>query len=130
MADHPHAVLYRDYLERLSVGDVDAVEPMIAPDVVWHEPGGELVIHGREALVAQMRAVTGGMEVRFEIHDVLANDEHTVTLYRMKVAAGGGELDARVAEIWHVSNGTVTERWTFVEDSQTFLDVFEAAGGA
>lgn len=126
MGEHPNASLYRRYLEGLAAGDVDTVVSMIAPDVIWHEPGGELAIHGRDALVERMRAVTGGFDVRFDLHDVLANDEHTVALYEMTVDGGGRRLVARVAEVWHVADGAVAERWSFAEDSEAFLRFFTA----
>ena len=124
MPEHPNATVYRRYLEMLGAGDVDGVAPMIANEVVWHEPGGTASIEGREALLGQMQAVTGHFDLDLVLHDVVANDDHTVALYEMIVEAEGKKLNARIAEIWHVSDGSVTERWAFTDDPGGFASFF------
>jgi ketosteroid isomerase-like protein len=52
------------------------------------------------------------------LHDVLANDEHAVGLARATGSRQGKQLDSRDVAIYHVSNGKITEAWTFAEDQR------------
>jgi len=130
MAEHPNEALYRRYLERFSAGDIDAVAPLIADDVVWNEPGGVHALHGKEALLEQMRWVTTNLDIEIVLHDALANDDHVVALIEWHVRAGVRTLTSRQVEIWHVRDATVTERWLYVEDVDAFADFFTWAGSS
>ena len=126
MAEHPNSALYRQYADRISAGDVNAVTPMLADQVIWREPSGEHAIHGMEMLAEQMRWVTSNLNPEINVHDVLANDEHTVALVEWRMQGGGRAFTSRMVEIWHVRDGRVTERWLFVEDIEGFLGFFSS----
>jgi len=129
MADHPNAALYERYVDMVSRGDIDAVASLLAEDVVWREPGGRHAFSGREALLEQMTWVVSNLEVHIDVHDVLANNEHTVALIDWRMRSGGHELTARMVETWHVFEGQVKERWLFVEDIEAFVDFFTTLDG-
>ena len=95
MADHPNAELLRKGYEAFDKGDMAALTELFDTDVVWHVPGTSPIsgVHtGREAVFAVFAKtveLTGG-SFKIELHDVLANDEHTVALTRATGSRGRG----------------------------------------
>ena len=50
------------------------------------------------------------------IHDVLANDDHVVSLLNLTASRGDKSLDIRAVHIMHIADGRLTEFWNFQED--------------
>lgn len=57
-----------------------------------------------------------------DLHDVVANDDHVVGLVTATVRVGDEAFTYRTAEIVHVKDGKVTERWAFSDDTQAITD--------
>ncbi len=125
MAEHPNATVYRTAMERFMAGDETAAD-LIADDVVWHQIGAE-TLHGKQALFESMSGLEG-IEFDAELHDVVANDDHVVGLVIATVDAGDGPFTYRTAEIAHVEDGKVTERWAFSDDTQAIIEFFSGLG--
>ncbi len=123
MADHPNADLYRKGMERFADGDIDAFGEMLADDVVWWQIGMTEPVRGKEAVIEQMAAFED-VEFDLDLHDVLANDEHTVVLVSVTVRAGDEEFRYRTAEIVHIDDGKITERWAFSDDTEAITGFF------
>jgi len=123
MAEHPNAALLRKGYEAFARGDIAALTDMFAEDMVWHVPGNNLISgehKGRDAVFAvfaKTMELTGGT-FKIDLHDIVANDEHTVSLTRAAASRQGKQLDLRGADIYHIRNGKVTEWWSFVEDQR------------
>lgn len=122
MGDHPNAALVRQAMEAFMAGDMSLWDQVIADDVVWHEIGGRTV-RGKDALAARMGEMEG-IEFSGDLHDVVGNDEHVVALVETNVKTGGKELGYRTAEVLHVSDGKITERWTMSDDTQAITEFF------
>ena len=122
MADHPYAVLIKTGHAAFEQGDMAAITELFAEDVVWHLFGSNQVagVHrGRDAVFAafaKMAELSGGT-FKFEIHDVVANDEHAVALARATGTREGRSLDSIDTDVYHMKDGKVTEFWSFVEDN-------------
>ncbi len=127
MGEHPNVAAYRAAASAFSEGDAEAFGSMLAEDVDWHTIGGE-TISGREAVSGSMSGLEG-VEFEVDVHDVVGNDEHLVALMEVRVKAGDQKLDYRTAEIMHVSDGLVTERWAFSDDTQAIVEFFSRLGG-
>lgn len=127
MGDHPNAAMFRSAFESFDAGDADAFGSMLAEDVVWHEIGGKTV-HGRNAVASSMSGMEG-VEFEGSLHDVVGNDEHVVGLVEAHVKAGDDEITYRTAEIMHVEDGKVTERWAFSDDTQAISEFFGKLAG-
>lgn len=125
MAEHPNATIYRTAIEKFMSGDESAAE-MLADDVVWHQIGAG-PLHGRQAVLESMSGMEG-VDFEIDIHDVVANDEHVVGLITATVDAGDGPFTYRTAEIAHVEEGKVTERWAFSDDTKAITDFFANLG--
>ena len=66
-----------------------------------------------------------GYDIKWEVHDVLASDDHVIGLGTAVVKKkDGGSLTYRTAEIYHVKNGQVSERWAFSDDTKAITDFF------
>lgn len=127
MGDHPNAALLRSGFESFNAGDSEAFGAMLAEDVVWHTIGGE-TIHGRDAVASSMSGMEG-VEFEGTLHDVVGNDDHVVGLVEAHIKAGDQEFSYRTAEIMHVSDGKVTERWAMSDDTQAITEFFSGLGG-
>ncbi len=127
MGDHPNVAMFRSAFESFTEGDDSAFGSILAEDVVWHEIGGE-TLHGREAVTSSMSGMEG-VEFDGSLHDVVGNDEHVIGLVEAHVKAGEDEITYRTAEIMHVDDGKVTERWAFSDDTQAIIDFFSSLGG-
>lgn len=127
MGDHANAALLRTAFESFNAGDSDAFGAVLADDVVWHTIGGE-TMHGRDAVASSMSGMEG-VEFEGKLHDVVGNDDHVIGLVEAHVKVGDDEISYRTAEIMHVADGKVTERWAFSDDTQAIIDFFSKLGG-
>ncbi|HEY4606477.1 MAG TPA: nuclear transport factor 2 family protein [Acidimicrobiia bacterium] len=127
MSEHPNAALYRSVMERFGAGDVDALSDIIADDVVWWQIGSPEPVRGKDALLQSMLGMEG-VDFVLDLHDVVANDDHVVGLVTATVTMGDKNLTYRTAEIAHVKDGKVTERWAFSDDTQAIIDFFSPLG--
>jgi len=126
MGDHPNATLVRNMLDAFNSGDAAAAAEFLASDVKWHMIGGETG-EGLEGLQAMMSG--DGPSITAEAHDVLANDGHAVALVQATAEADGQTFVYRTAEIMHISDGKVTERWAFSDDTQAISEFFAQFAG-
>jgi ketosteroid isomerase-like protein len=125
MADHPNAALIRAAAEAMERGgDMAEQMKMLADDVVWHEIGRDEPIRGKQALMERYAGLAGRGSISTETHDVLANDEHTVQLVTATATAGDKQLTYRTAEIYHIRDGKITERWAFSDDTERINQFF------
>ena len=119
MADHPNAAAIRAAAEKMEQdGDMMSQMDLLADDVVWHEIGRDEPVRGKQALIDRFQGMPEGASIRIETHDVVANDEHTIQLVTATATMGGQELVYRTAEIFHMRDGKITERWAFSDDTE------------
>jgi uncharacterized protein len=125
MVEHPNAVLARQMTDALSRGDMQALEGFLADDVIWHEIGRSEPRRGKAALRA---SAAGGGAVDYQItgtlHDVVANDDHTIALVDATATRGGKTLTYRTAEVYHIRDGKIAERWAFSDDTAAITAFF------
>jgi len=128
MADHPSAARIRAVSEEVErSGDLSRSFDMLADDVVWHEIGRDDAIRGRQALLERFNQMPLGGTIKVETHDVVATDDHAIQLVAATATMDDQELVYRTAEIYHVRDGKVTERWAFSDDTERINRFF---GGA
>ena len=127
MDAHPNGTLLRGLLEAFAAGDVAAMETAIDDDMIWHAPGTNRFsgqFRGRTASMqrlAQMREA--GISTRFDVHDVVANNEHVVALVHVHLeVADGRRYDQPQVQVAHVRDGRIVEFWTMNQD-QAVLDL-------
>jgi len=125
MADHPNAAMVRSMMESLNSGDLEGMADSLADDVVWHEIGNPEPVRGKAALAARFTGPGApDYEITGELHDVIANDDHTIALATATGKRGGRTLIYRVAEIYHIRDGKIAERWAFSDDTGAINEFF------
>jgi ketosteroid isomerase-like protein len=122
---HRNAETYRQLYEYFLKRDVEGAKELISPDVRWHEAGLAEPIRGLDALVERF-STTGNLSPDVDIHDILANDEHTIALVTARMRkASGDTVSYKAVEVMHFEDGMLTERWAFMdavpEDVQAFF---------
>ncbi len=128
MAEHPNAAKIRALAEEVEQsGDMSRSFEMMSDDIVWHEIGSDQPIRGKQALIERFQGMPEGASIKTETHDVVANDEHAIQLVTATATMGGQELVYRTAEIYHMRDGKVVERWAFSDDTDRINKFF---GGA
>jgi len=128
MADHPNAAKLRAASEAIEQsGDVMSQMDMVDDDVVWHEIGSDEPLRGKQALIERFSGMPEGAGIKIETHDVLANDDHAIQLVTATATMGDQSLTYRTAEIYHMRDGKITERWAFSDDTDRINKFF---GGA
>jgi len=54
----------------------------------------------------------------------VANDDHTVVLTIATATRDGRTLEYRTAEILHIRDGKIAERWAFSDDTEAITKFF------
>jgi ketosteroid isomerase-like protein len=124
--EHPDAIAYRQTANAFRAGDLDLVETLVAPEVVWHVPGDHEwagTIEGREALLPWLaRLVTIGFWL--VEHDVFASDEHVCAVSTMGARRDGVDVQTRVVSIFRYRDGQQVERWFYPDDAAAWNAIF------
>ena len=125
MADHPNVEIVRNQLGDFSSGNLEGAAGAFSDDIVWNMIGGEK-LEGIDALRASFESMPSGEGFSFTVepHDVIGNDDHVVALVEATVSMGDASFSYRTAEIYHLSDGKITERWAFSDDTQRITDFF------
>ncbi len=119
--EHPNAIAIRKMGDAMQAGDMETLDGVMADDIVWHEIGGDTK-RGKAALRAE--ATGADYDITFKVHDVVANDEHAIALGEATATQGDKSLNYRTAEIYHMKDGKITERWAFSDDTKAITDFF------
>lgn len=131
MAEHPNAAVVRRAMQAMNSMDMaqaeqemGIVEAFMADDIVWHEIGRGEPRRGKDELRAAMMGGERDYTITYELHDVVANDEHAIAMGTATATRGDRTLEYRTAEIFHMRDGKATERWAFSDDTAAILDFF------
>ena len=125
MAASENAAIARQVTDAFERRDMEALDRLIADDIVWHEIGRAEPRRGKDSMRA---AAPGGDEADYEItgtaHDILATDDHAVVLVNATATRGGKTFNYRTAEIYHIRDGQIAERWAFSDDTAAISAFF------
>jgi uncharacterized protein len=105
-------------------GDPEAISAVLSDDVEWHEIGRDEPIRGKAALAERFAGGMPKWQIKPDVHDMLANEEHAISLVTATATMGGDSFTYRVAEIYHVRDGKVTARWAFSDDTAAINEFF------
>jgi uncharacterized protein len=118
---HPNEELVRKAFDAFANGDVETLRELMDQDSVWHAPGRNPLAGDHRGVDAILAYFARTMELtagtfRSELHDVVANDEHAVSLFVALGEREGKTLEARNVLVTHVRNGKLAETWLFSGD--------------
>jgi ketosteroid isomerase-like protein len=129
--EHPNATLAREGFEAFQRGDMAWMDEHMSDDVVWHIGGNSKwagAYEGKSKVldVFGRQAQAMGQQPSVDIHDVLANDDHVVTMgtARAKGPDGSG-AEWKYVQVFHIKDGMLTEAWGMAENDAAvdpFLD--------
>ena len=123
MADHPMAAKYREGTKAMDEGRPEEAADMVADDVTWWMIGAAEPLKGKQALMESMGAMSD-VDLKIDMHDVIANDEHLIALVTATATRNGKTLVYKTAEIHHHKDGKITERWAFSDDTDAINKFF------
>ena len=128
MTEHPNVEHARRGYEAFAKGDLATLSELIAADAVWHVRSvGPLNgdYHGRDQVFGffgRLAEETGGT-FRLDVHDILANDEHTAVLATLSASRGGKSVETPVVNVSHNDgDGKITEFWTSTTEPEAAID--------
>jgi uncharacterized protein len=124
MQEHPNAARVREWIDSLNRGDMQAMADFVTDDVEWHEIGRPEPLRGKAALQAAMTGGAADYKITAKLHDVVANDDHTIALVEATATRGAKTLNYRTAEIVHLRDGRVAQRWAFSDDTAAIIAFF------
>ena len=131
MAEHPNVSLVRRAMQAMTETDMSKaeqemalVDAFMADDIVWHEIGRAEPRRGKAELQAAMMEGARDWTIEYDIHDVVANDDHAIALGTATATRGDRTLVYRTAEVFHIRNGKATERWAFSDDTAAITAFF------
>ena len=116
--DHPHAELARRVHSAIVSADLDAMRELFTSDVVWHVGGqGPLAADFKGikpvlGLFGRLYDMADGT-LAYDVHDVLADDEHAVVLLTLRATIAGRAVQDKAVHVCHVRDGRISEVWAF-----------------
>lgn len=118
---HPNEELLRKATDALNAGDVEAFLGMHTDDVVLHVTGRNALsgdFKGKAELASSLQQQIGMLDSppEFELHDVLATNEHGVVLGRQRATRAGRTLEVDTVVVAHVRDGRFSEIWVTSND--------------
>jgi ketosteroid isomerase-like protein len=134
MAAQEDAELVRRGYEAFIAGDMEWLNEHLHENVVWHVPGHNLTsgdYRGREDVLAFFARSVQIALPEFDIHDVVASDDHVVALTatRWRRNDNGETFEDRIGQVFHLDGGQVLEVWTLGEDLAGFDQFLEGVSG-
>ena len=131
MAEHPNVALVRRAMQAMNEQDMSKaqqemaiVDAFMADDIIWHEIGRAEPRRGKDELRAAMMEGGPGQTITYDLHDVIANDDHAIALGTATATRGGKTLVYRTAEVFHIRDGKAVERWAFSDDTAAITAFF------
>jgi len=129
-AQHVNVERTRRAYEAFAKGDMQVVGDMMADNIVWHVPGAGILAgdyRGKDAVFGffgKLMQETGGT-FKIDVHDILANGEHSVALVTNSGDRNGKHIEWRAANISHAdAEGRMIEFWGFPEDTRAVDEFF------
>ena len=119
---HVNVERQRRAYDAFAAADMATLSELIADDTVWHILGhGPLAgdYKGKDAVFGffgKLMELSGGT-FKLDVHDILANDEHSIVLVTERAEKDGKSWEGRAVHVSHTdSEGRNKEFWAFQED--------------
>ena len=134
MSAQEDAELVRRGYDAFIAGDMVFLNEHLHENVVWHAPGTNLLSGdhtGREDVLAFFARTVQVALPEFQIHDIVASDDHTVGLLTITWRRNDNQSTFvdHVSQVFHLDGGRVLEVWTMSEDLAGFDRFLEGASG-
>ncbi len=128
---HPNAELAERAWLAVAEADIETLETLWRPDIVWHVTAdnpwsGDHV--GRDAVLDYLAAVgEAGESYEAHIEDILASDDRVLIVSRVIARRGDRSVDTRQGLLAHIEDGRFSEVWTMPLDPLAFARFWQAS---
>ena len=128
-----NAAVVRSLADAYAAADITAIDALLADEVVFHIPGrhplsgtytGKGEVFG---YLAQVAAASESDDGGFEVHSVMADDDHAVALVIGTIQHGDRRFVRPTVHVFHVGGGRVTEFWEASLDQAAEDEFWDAA---
>ncbi|MGZ5385398.1 MAG: nuclear transport factor 2 family protein [Acidimicrobiia bacterium] len=122
MESHPNVERIKQEYRAFSEGDFSGLAKLFSEDAVWHVRGVTPLAgdySGCEAIVGFLRKLAEVTHRSFmiEVHDIIANDQHTVVLANTTVKRDDHTYTADEVHVFRTNeDGLITEAWGLSSD--------------
>jgi ketosteroid isomerase-like protein len=117
---HPNAQAVMRGFQAFAEGDMATLKGLFADDAIFHAGSGRNKwsgdITGPDAIVQYMSEFAAEVNADYQLHAVLADDDHVVVLVKSSLARNGESFSGNGVYVYHVSDGKATEVWTLSSD--------------
>jgi len=119
---HSNEDLVREAFAASGRGDIDALRNQYFSDGMRLHYPGRSPLAGDYGGIAQVLGFFGrvlelsGGTFRTELHDVVASDEHAVSLFTARAGRADRRLEDRIVEVFHIRDGKAAEAWIHPAD--------------
>ena len=133
MRDHPNYFLVTRCYDAFAVGALDRLRELLAPDIVWHEPGRSPIAgdykgpDGVADFLQRLRMLSRDT-LSVELIDVMVNPERAIAIQRVTAEVGERTLDVIDALDFEIHGGRITEISVYQQDAYEFDEFWSAAG--
>ncbi len=129
MYEHHNVKLVRRGYDSLARGDVEALREIMAPDIIWHEPGRSPLAGDHKGpdgvldFFAQLKERSGGT-FEAEIVDTVADADRVVVFQRERAERSADRIDLLAAVDFEIHYGKITEVSVYHADTCRFDEFF------
>jgi ketosteroid isomerase-like protein len=122
MGAQENVELVRGGYAAFSTGDMATLNGLFTEDAVWHPAGSGVMSgpkHGRDAILAYFGDLMGRSGGTFTVTllDLVGSDKRVYALQHTHGEREGKVIDRDAVNIFHVSDGVVTEVGEFFQDT-------------
>lgn len=131
MGEHPNGQLARAAWHAVSAGDVDALERIFAPDVVWHATarapwrGNHVGPQAVSEFLAQIGDLMEVFDARLD--DVLVSEERVSMVFHVHAQVASRAIEMDYLLLARVQSGRAAEIWTLPLDPAALAAFFDLA---
>ena len=123
---HINGKVVREAYAAFGDGDFEKMASLFADEPVWHVPGRSKLAgayRGADTIFGYFEALDEATSSSYqigELHDVLANDHHAVSLHKSSGSLNGETIEFEEVLVWHFSNGKISEVWEHTNPSHEY----------
>ena len=127
--EHPNAELATQAWEAIANSDIDALNELWAPDIVWHATSdnpwfGDHV--GIDAILDYLAAVgEAGETYDTRLIDVLVSNDRVLLVTGLTARRFGKQVETSQCMLARIENAKIAEVWTLALDPEVFVGFWE-----
>ena len=123
-AEAQNIAVANSYFTAVQTGDLEALGALVAPDVVWHQPGDNQFSGTHESaqavfgMIGGMMQDTQGSFVVKQNGDIMANGDLVSVEVAFSGKKGNASIDMTGHDLFKIKNGKIVEVWLFSQDQK------------